>query len=92
MNFTIWEMLLIGFYLGIAVGCWLHRKPPQDKPPLHKTARNKTTQAESTIDHRPAKDAKHTINRQTVFDWLEAHGLTWMPKGVTFDPHKEIRK
>lgn len=31
------------------------------------------------------------LNGQMVGAWLESHGMTWMPKGAAFDPHRETR-
>lgn len=79
MSVTVFNALVVGFYLGCGAGWWFNRKPPVDK--------GAKIAATLVIDPK----VLNQINAEMVNAWLDQNGLTWMPKGAVFDPKKVIK-
>ena len=78
MEHVMGEFFVAGYAMGYAIAWLLYRKPAA--PP--------NITANLVID--PA--VLHQVNAQVTLAWLDKHGLTWMPKGATYDPAKTVKK
>jgi hypothetical protein len=75
---SVWVM--VAFYVGLRIGYWLNRKPPVEyKPSI-------------TANLVVSKELLDQINQESVMQWLDRRGLTWMPKGAVFDPERTVKK
>lgn len=71
--------LILAFYIGLAVGYWLNRKPP-----VIKDAKITATLA---IDTKLLRQ----IDAEMVNAWLNQRGMMWQPRGVE-DPYRSVKK
>lgn len=68
-----------GIFIGIYIGVFIGWWWNRKKPVVN---------ANLVID----KTALDIIDQERVLAWLEAHELTWMPKGAVFDPNRKVVK
>jgi hypothetical protein len=80
MSLDIWHALFVGFYLGAVASWFFNRKPPVIKD------------AQITANLTVTPEVPTQVNAAITMAWLDKQGLTWMPKGAVFDPHKEANK